>query len=138
VVAIAISQFLVGTYGCTPKRDLTDGAKQAVTADSLCAGVAIPVRQWVDSIPRDRACAYAIRAIEALSLAKPDSVILAPADTAAVSLVSVGAIAEHASAEGPMIASWWVVTLHLKGKPYDAEVRFNQQTGERSIRPVHQ
>jgi hypothetical protein len=137
VVPIATSLVLLAAFGCAHKPDVPGVAQQTVAADSGCAGLAIPVRRWVDSIPQERACAFAISAMEALSLAKPDSVILAPADTVAVSSASVGAIAELASAEGPMVASWWSVTLHLVGKPYDAEVRFDQKTGQRSIRPVH-
>jgi hypothetical protein len=74
--------------------------------------------------------------MEALRLARPDSVILAPADTAAVSSATVDAIAQIDTAGAP-VASWWLVTFHLTGKPYDAEVRFNQKTGERTIRPIH-
>ena len=109
-------------------------AQPNITAN--CPGITHPVRRATDSIPEDRACAYVRGAIQAVSTANPTEAGVAPEDTGAISSVTVDAIAQVDSAGGP-IAAWWLVTLHLAGRPYDAEVRLNQLSGERSVRPVH-
>lgn len=122
------------TSSCKPRGEIRSSA--VATADTGCAGFRAPIRRERGSISSERACSYVRSAFEALSLAKPESVLLGPTDTAVVSSATVDAIGEIDSGGNP-VASWWLVTLHLGGKPYDAEVRFNQRTGERSIRPVH-
>jgi hypothetical protein len=101
-----------------------------------CAGVRQPVRLALDTIPRDRACRYVREALEKLAKANPSEVVVAADDTALVSSATVNAIQQEDSTGAP-IAAWWLVTLHLQNKPYDAEVRIDQGSGEQAIRPVH-
>ena len=110
--------------------------KSRTISDSACAQVRQSVSRATDSIPRHRACAYARRALDVLAAARPAEAGLMPSDTSLVSSATVDAIAETDSA-GRLLGAWWLVTLHLNSKPYDAEVRLNQQSGEQSIRPVH-
>jgi hypothetical protein len=72
----------------------------------------------------------------ALASAQREEVVLASSDTGLVSGATVDAIAETDSL-GNTVAAWWLVTLSLDRRSYNAEVRFNQGTGERLIRPIH-
>lgn len=134
IIALMIAELLIASC-----RSGTKGRVEAPSQPSMtvnCLGIKQPVHRAVDSIPEDRACAYVRGAVEAVSTAVPAKVGVAPGDTAAIASATVNAIAQTDSAGNP-IASWWLVTLHLTGKPYDIEVRLNQRSGERSLRPVH-
>ena len=134
ITPLTIALALLSTSSC--KGHGRARVEVGAEADSVCPAFRAPVRRRADSIPHERACSYVRSAFEALSSARPESVVVAPADTAAVSSATVDAIAEIDSAGNP-VAAWWLVTLRLTGRPYDAEVRFNERTGARSIRPVH-
>jgi hypothetical protein len=133
-IVLGVACSLLVASACSPAD--RDVVKQSLAADSLCPGLHVPVGRAADSIPHERACSYVVRAMDALRAAKPESVVLAPGDTAAVSAATVDAIAQMDSA-GTLIESWWLVTLRLDGKPYNAELRISQKSGEQSIRPVH-
>lgn len=129
------------TWGVAVLWALVSGCRSAErpAAGSIvpqCGGVRSPVRSAADSIPRERACAYVRDAVQLLAGANTAETGLAPADTSRISSATVDAIAQIDSSGTPL-AAWWLVTLHLEGGAYDAEVRFNQQSGERSMRPVH-
>lgn len=100
-----------------------------------CPDVAYPVRISGDSIPHGRACDYVRDAQRVLAAAGPSDGVAA-GDTSRITLATVDAIAQVDSVGGP-VAAWWLVTLRLEGRSYDGEVRFDQRTGHRSIRPVH-
>ena len=133
-VILATSIGLLASIACGSGEQ--GGTQHTASTATGCPGFRAPVRREADSISPDRACSYVIDAFETLSRANSDSVVLSPADTNVISSATVDAIAQIDSAGGP-VASWWLVTFHLAGKPYDAEVRLNQKTGERTIRPVH-
>ncbi len=132
ITVVWVAAALTLSAACRSTRDSATLARRA----STCSGIPFLVRRAADSIPQDRACSYVRGAIAALSSANPAKVVLSPGDTAAIVSATIDAIAEIDSAGGP-VASWWLATLQLRGKPYDAEVRFNQASGGRSIRPVH-
>jgi hypothetical protein len=133
VAMIGICQSFVGckrTPGISP-------ASGAPTVGRIsCPNLRIPVRRAVDSIPEERSCEYVAGALMALASAQREEVVLASSDTGLVSGATVDAIAETDSL-GNTVAAWWLVTLSLDRRSYNAEVRFNQGTGERLIRPIH-
>lgn len=134
VATLVISLGMGLLTACISKGRTAEGNSLALNSE--CAGFPGPVRFKSDSIPRDRGCSLVYGAIIALRGASPNSTPFIPADTARVSAATVDAIAQIDSIGHP-IAAWWIVTLRLDGKPYDAEVRLDQKTGERTLRPVH-
>jgi hypothetical protein len=89
-----------------------------------------------DTIPEERACSLLRSAVRQVAETDPGQVGVDPADTAKATVALVDALSETDSA-GVVKHSWWFVTLRLKDRTYDAEVRFDQLTKAGSVRPVH-
>ncbi len=58
------------------------------------------------------------------------------ADTLAVIAARIDRMDQHSISDS-VLTSWWVVTLSLEDRPYDAEVRFNRETGVAELRSTH-
>jgi hypothetical protein len=59
-----------------------------------------------------------------------------PADSSSVETATIDAMSERDFSEEEK-GAWWVVTLQLRNVPFNAEVRFDRQTGATSVRSVH-
>ncbi len=100
-----------------------------------------PARIQVTAVPPDSftaadRCALVGLAVTMLGSAGEETGLL-PSDTAAAMTARLVPVAQRDSGADAVVASRWHVSLGLRGRPYDAELRVDRRTGAVCIHRIH-
>jgi hypothetical protein len=90
----------------------------------------------VDGLSSAAACGLVGTAISRLAVADSARDGFLAADTALVSSAAIGEM-EQRDFSGRRLGEWWVITLDLRDRAYNAEVRVSRRDGALRLRPVH-
>jgi hypothetical protein len=121
--------------GCEGRRPVSDGVLDSLVAANPCNESAPAVTRAPDSLTPPQSCALVAAAMRRLSQARSGD-LPQLADTSRVTPATIDPMSELDFSEREK-GAWWVVTLQLRDTPFNAEVRFDRQTGATGIRPVH-
>jgi len=88
-----------------------------------------------DSVPESERCRLVNLAVATVGKAEP-STGLVPGDTASIRGATVAPLSQT-TPEGALVQATWHVTLHLEGRPYDAEVLVDRASGRVTATRIH-
>lgn len=135
VSLIVCACVLLVLVGCDRQRPKSDQVLDSLVAANPCTGSLPKVTRAPDSLTQSQSCALLVAAMRQLARAGPSDLPQSP-DTSGVTGATIDAMSERDFSDRQK-GAWWVVTLRLQGAQFNAEVRFDRQTGAAGIRPVH-
>ena len=120
--------------GCDRREPAPNRVLDSLVAANPCSESLPEVTRAPDSLTKPQSCVLLAAAMR--QLVQDGANLPQPADTSSVATATIDAMSERDFSEKEK-GTWWVVTLQLRDVPFNAEVRFDRQTGATRIRSVH-
>jgi hypothetical protein len=121
--------------GCGRRAPAPDRVLDSLVAANPCNESLPEVTRAPESLTAPQSCALLAAAMRRLGQGGAGD-LPQPVDTSNVATATIDAMSERDFSEKEK-GAWWVVTLQLRDVPFNAEVRFDRQTGAMRIRSVH-
>ncbi|HWO88925.1 MAG TPA: hypothetical protein VNL98_07220 [Gemmatimonadales bacterium] len=131
---------LTVAYACgsEDKGAPVDRVLAEIVAENPCPQHPVPHSVRTGMAGAGVACSLVAAAVGAL--ARGESVPgghFSPGDTALVDSATVDLMVERDASSDSVVAEFWVVTLNLRSRAYNVEMRVNRASGLRTLGPVH-